>query len=68
MIWLNPLLRWDGFEAKAQGIRALLPHVDSLISAHNINSLEALADIISQVQASGARDRLLAQMQAEPKL
>ncbi len=29
LIWLNPLLRWDGFAPKATGIRAMLPHVDS---------------------------------------
>ncbi len=28
LIWLNPLLRWAGFEPKSQGIRAMLPHVD----------------------------------------
>ena len=25
VIWLNPLLRWDGFSPKARGIRAILP-------------------------------------------
>ncbi len=30
LIWLNPLLRFDGFEAKAKGVRAMLPHVDEL--------------------------------------
>ena len=30
LIWLNPLLRWDGFAPRARGIRAMLPHVDSL--------------------------------------
>lgn len=59
VIWLNPLLRWDGFEAKAQGIRALLPHVDSFVSAHNIESLQALAEVISRADETGARDRLL---------
>lgn len=59
VIWLNPLLRWDGFEAKAQGIRALLPHVDSFVSAHNISSLEALATVISNSGDTGDRDRLL---------
>ncbi|MFM8700634.1 MAG: vWA domain-containing protein, partial [Hyphomicrobiales bacterium] len=28
LVWLNPLLRFDGFEARASGIRAILPHVD----------------------------------------
>ena len=28
LIWLNPLLRFDGFEPRARGVRAMLPHVD----------------------------------------
>lgn len=43
LIWLNPLLRWEGFEPRAQGIRALLPHVDEHRPVHNLESLEALA-------------------------
>jgi len=42
LIWLNPLLRWSGFEPKAQGVRALLPHVDEHRPVHNLDSLEAL--------------------------
>ena len=36
LIWLNPLLRFSGFEAKAKGIRAMLPHVDELRPIHNL--------------------------------
>jgi uncharacterized protein len=43
LIWLNPLLRWDGFEPKAAGIRAILPHVDSFHACHSLDSLDALA-------------------------
>ncbi len=63
LIWLNPLLRWDGFEARAQGIRALLPSVDTFVSAHNIESLEALATTIARAEAAGEKPRLLAGMQ-----
>ena len=42
LIWLNPLLRWEGFQPRAQGVRALLPHVDEHRPVHNLNSLEAL--------------------------
>ena len=59
LIWLNPLLRWDGFEAKAQGIRALLPAVDTFVSAHNIESLEALADTLTRADAQGEKPRLM---------
>ena len=42
LIWLNPLLRYDGFEPKSAGIRAMLPHVDDFRSVHNLESLEQL--------------------------
>lgn len=44
LIWLNPLLRFEGFEAKARGIRTILPHVDEFRPVH---SLDALADLCS---------------------
>lgn len=42
LVWLNPLLRFDGFEARAQGIRTMLPHVDEFRPVH---SLDAIADL-----------------------
>jgi len=47
LIWLNPLLRWDGFEPRAAGIRAMLPHVDEFRPVHNLNCLEALVAALS---------------------
>ncbi len=46
-IWLNPLLRWDGFQPRAAGVRALHRHVHRLIPGHNLTSIESLADILS---------------------
>jgi uncharacterized protein with von Willebrand factor type A (vWA) domain len=43
LVWLNPLLRYEGFEAKPAGIRALLPWVDDFRAVHNLDSLRALA-------------------------
>jgi uncharacterized protein with von Willebrand factor type A (vWA) domain len=43
LIWLNPLLRWDGFEPKSLGMRAILPHVDEFRPVHNLESLQDLA-------------------------
>ena len=60
LIWLNPLLRWTGFAPRAQGIRALLPHVDSFRAGHSIASLQALGHAISEPTDHGERDRLLA--------
>ena len=48
LIWLNPLLRWSGFEPKSQGIRAMLPHVDDFRPVHNLASLRALVDLLSR--------------------
>ena len=55
LIWLNPLLRWDGFEPKSQGIRAMLPHVDEFRPVHNIASLRALITSLSHPAAVRAR-------------
>ena len=43
LVWLNPLLRFDGFEARARGVRAILPHVDELLPVHNLQSVADLA-------------------------
>jgi len=48
LIWLNPLLRWSGFEPKSQGIRAMLPHVDEFRPIHNLDSLRALIEMLSK--------------------
>jgi uncharacterized protein with von Willebrand factor type A (vWA) domain len=47
LIWLNPLLRFSGFEAKAQGIKMMLPHVDEFRPVHNLSSIEALIKALS---------------------
>jgi uncharacterized protein with von Willebrand factor type A (vWA) domain len=51
LIWLNPLLRFDGFEAKARGVRAMLPHVDEFRAVHN---LDALADLCASLDLRSA--------------
>lgn len=60
LIWLNPLLRWDGFAPKAAGIRAMLPHVDSFRAGHSVQSLEDLAEAISRPDDPGEKARLMA--------
>jgi uncharacterized protein with von Willebrand factor type A (vWA) domain len=42
LIWLNPLLRYEGFEPRAAGIRAMLPYVDDFLPVHNLESLMQL--------------------------
>jgi uncharacterized protein with von Willebrand factor type A (vWA) domain len=48
LIWLNPLLRYEGYAPKSQGARAMMPHVDEFRSVHNLNSLRELADALSR--------------------
>ena len=57
LIWLNPLLRWSGFEPKSQGIRAMLPHVDEFRPVHNLASLRALIESLSRPSRVGAMAR-----------
>jgi len=48
LVWLNPLLRYDKFEAKPAGVRAMLPHVDLFLPVHNLKSLVDLAHTLSR--------------------
>jgi uncharacterized protein with von Willebrand factor type A (vWA) domain len=50
LIWLNPLLRYPGFSARAAGVRVMLPHVDSFRTIH---SLESMADLCRALDARG---------------
>jgi uncharacterized protein with von Willebrand factor type A (vWA) domain len=53
LIWLNPLLRYEGFEPKSLGMRAILPHVDEFRPVHNLESLEALIATLSAPASRG---------------
>ena len=46
VVWLNPLLRFSGFEPRAAGVRTLLAHVDRFLPVHNLASLAGLADAL----------------------
>ena len=65
VIWLNPLLRWDGFAPKARGIREMLPHVDSFRAGHSIATLEDLAFMLGQPEDVGEKARLMQMMQEQ---
>lgn len=56
LIWLNPLLRYDGFEAKAHGIRTMLPHVDAFCPIHNLDSMEELVAALAEGPRSAPFD------------
>jgi uncharacterized protein with von Willebrand factor type A (vWA) domain len=52
LIWLNPLLRYEGYEPRSLGNRAMIAHVDEFRPVHNLDSLAELVDALS---APGAR-------------
>ena len=59
LIWLNPLLRFEGFEARAKGVRAMLPHVDELRPIHNLESMTGLVRALSGAPAKGYDPKLM---------
>jgi uncharacterized protein len=62
LIWLNPLLRYEGFEPRSLGMKAMLPYVDEFRPVHNLESLEALVAVIS-----GAANRASAAAMAQER-
>ena len=54
LVWLNPLLRFAQFQPRAAGIKAMLPHVDRFLPAHN---LQSLADLVAVLARPGLADR-----------
>jgi len=55
LVWLNPLLRFEGFEPRAAGVRAILPHVDRHLPVHSLASLEDLGRALRAAAAAPAR-------------
>ena len=57
LVWLNPLLRYAGFEARPAGIRAILPYVDDFLPVHNIASLRDVSAALDPRRRVIPRDR-----------
>ncbi len=57
LIWLNPLLRYEKFEARPAGVRAMLPHVDLFLPVHNLASLIDLAKALSNPMTRHSENR-----------
>jgi uncharacterized protein with von Willebrand factor type A (vWA) domain len=57
LIWLNPLLRFDAFEARASGIRAMLPHVHDFRPIHSLGSMAELCEALSRDRVRGTDPR-----------
>jgi uncharacterized protein with von Willebrand factor type A (vWA) domain len=58
LIWLNPLLRFEGFEARARGIKAMLPHVDEMRPIHNLESMAGLVAALQHGSDSSANPKV----------
>ena len=50
LIWLNPLMGYEGYEPLTLGMQAALPYVDDLLPVHNLHSLEQLGAIIASLR------------------
>jgi uncharacterized protein with von Willebrand factor type A (vWA) domain len=58
LVWLNPLLRFEGFEAKAKGVKAMLPHVDEFRPVHSLASVAELCRALSSVGPAAADPKM----------
>ena len=60
LIWLNPLLRFDGFEPRSGGVKTMLPHVDAFLPIHSLESIRKLSGILDSDMPAGWRADSLA--------
>ncbi len=60
VVWLNPLLRYDAFAPKAQGVKALMAHVDELRPVHNLQSMANLAEALGNTAGNDFLNRIKA--------
>jgi uncharacterized protein len=49
LLWLNPLLRYEGFEPKAAGIKTIIKHVDSMHAVHSVKHIADVVDAIANI-------------------
>jgi uncharacterized protein len=49
IVWLNPMIGWDGYAPEARGMQAALPYVDLFAPAHNLKSLAALEPYLARL-------------------
>ncbi len=49
IVWLNPMIGWEGYAPEAQGIRAALDHIDLYAPAHTLKSLAALEPYLTRL-------------------
>lgn len=49
IVWLNPMIGWEGYEPSARGMAAALPYVDLFAPAHTLDSLAALEPYLARI-------------------
>jgi uncharacterized protein with von Willebrand factor type A (vWA) domain len=49
IVWLNPMMAWEGYAPVAAGIKAALPHVDLYAPANTLKSLTALEPYLAKL-------------------
>ena len=49
IVWINPLIGWEGYEPSARGMAAALPYVDLFAPAHTLESLAALEPYLARL-------------------
>src|SRR3546814_5264978 len=49
LLWLNPMLRFDGYEPTAQGAAVLHAYADAMLAVHNVSRLQDLATALAQL-------------------
>lgn len=53
VLWLNPLLRYEGYAPLARGAAMLHRHADAMLAVHNLSALEQLAASLAKLMRSG---------------
>ena len=53
LLWLNPLLRFEGYAPLARGAGVLHRHADAMLAVHNLSALEQLAASLAALMRSG---------------
>jgi uncharacterized protein with von Willebrand factor type A (vWA) domain len=49
IVWLNPMMAWEGYAPEAAGIKAALPHIDLYAPANTLKSLTALEPYLAKL-------------------
>ena len=49
IVWLNPMMGWQGYAPEARGIKAALPHIDFYAPANTLQSLTALEPYLARL-------------------